>query len=393
MPRRIVIVGAGPAGLYALERLQKLDLEARIDVIDRLPVPFGLIRYGVAPDHQSTKQIARLLTRALERPTVRFIGGIELGKYIDLKDLQAAYDAVVLATGCPRDRRLGIPGEDLPNVLASGQVTGWYNDLPDRQVVLPRQVRDVVLIGAGNVALDVARIFTKSANEMAGSDLAPATGDHLAGWPLRSLTLVARRGAAAAKFTVLEVEEIGRLVRAQPRVDEAEVPPEGFGESAVLRTLRGYARQPRDDRPIGLSLRFGLVPTAFVPGGVELRSAGEIITLPADLAVTCIGFEGGVAVADGVYVVGWAANGASGTIPTSRTHAHLVMDKLLATVVAGDRPGWSAIEPKVKGAFSLEDWKTIDLAERARAPAGRVRQKFCRINEMDAARRRGATDR
>ncbi len=392
MPRRIVIVGSGPAGLYALERLQKLDPEVRVDVIDRLPVPFGLIRYGVAPDHQSTKQITRLLTRALERPNVAFIGGVEVGKGIDLNDLRAAYDAVVLATGCFRDRRLGVPGEDLPGVLTSGQVTGWYNDLPDHQAVLPGQVRDVVIIGAGNVALDVARIFSKSANEMAGSDLAPATADRLAGWPLRRITIVARRGAADARFTVLEVEELGRLAQAQPLVDEAELPPEAFGESAVLRTLRGYARQPRDDRPVALSFRFGLVPTAFRPGSVEFRSAGEIMILPADLAVTCIGFEGVTAnqdglVSDRVYVVGWAGTGASGTIPTSRTQAHLVMDKLLAAVPAGDRPGWLALEPKVKGTFSLDDWKKIDAAERARAPAGRVRHKFSRINEMDAARR------
>ncbi len=375
MPRRIAIVGAGPAGLYTLERLVKTDPEARIDVIDRLPVPFGLIRYGVAPDHQSTKQIARLLTRALERPNVRFIGGVEVGKDINLNDLRAAFDAVVIATGCPRDRKLGIPGEDLPNVLTSSQVTGLYNDLPDHVAGLPTQVRDVVIIGAGNVALDVARIFSKSTNEMAGSDLAPEKGDRLAGWPLRSITLVARRGAAEAKFTVLEVEEIGRLARAQPLVDEAELPPEAFGESAVLRTLRGYARQPRDHRPIALSFRFGLVPTAFSADGVQFGA----VSLPADLAITCIGSEG---TRDGAYVVGWAANGASGTIPASRTHAHLVADRLLAATVAGDRPGWVAVAP-----FSLDDWKKIDLAERQRAPDGRVRHKFATVAELDAARR------
>lgn len=372
MPRRIAIVGAGPAGLYTLERLIKIDPDARIDVIDRLPVPFGLIRYGVAPDHQSTKQIARLLTRALGRPNVRFIGGVEVGKSIDLRELHAVYDAVVIATGCPRDRRLGIPGEDLPNVLTSGQVTGWYNDVPDHQATLPERVRDVVLIGAGNVALDVARIFAKSANEMAGSDLAPEKGELLAGWPLRSITVVARR---EAKFTVLEIEEIGRLARAQPVVDEAELPPEAFGESGVLRTLRGYARQPRDHRPIALSFRFGLVPTAFSGDRVEFGP----VSLPADLAVTCIGSEG---IRDGAYVVGWAANGASGTIPTSRTHAHLVADRLLAATVDGDRPGWPGVAP-----FSLDDWKKIDLAERQRSPAGRVRHKFATVAELDAARR------
>lgn len=387
MPRQIAIVGAGPAGLYTLERLVKADPDARIDVIDRLPVPFGLIRYGVAPDHQSTKQIARLLTRALERPNVAFRGGVELGKHIDLNDLRAAYDAVVLATGCPRDRKLGIPGEDLPGVLTSGQVTGWYNDLPDHPVSLPGAVRDVVIIGAGNVALDVARIFAKSANEMAGSDLAPARTEHLASWPLRSLTVVARRGAADAKFTVLEVEEIGRLARAQPVVDEADLPSEAFGESAVLRTLRGYARQPRDDRPIALAFRFGLVPTAFLADRVQFGA----ISLPADLAVTCIGSEGVVPASDGLYVVGWAANGASGTIPTSRTQAHLVADRLLAAVKPGGRSGWPALRPRAEAVdlqpFSLDDWKKIDAAERARAPAVRVRHKFARVAEMDAARR------
>ena len=403
MPRQIAIVGAGPAGLYVLERLQKTDPDARIDVIDRLPVPFGLIRYGVAPDHQSTKQIARLLTRALERPNVSFIGGVEVGKHISINDLRAAYDAVVLAVGAGRDRRLGIPGEDLPGVLTSGQVTGWYNDLPDHRIALPEPVRDVVIIGAGNVALDVARIFAKSANEMAGSDLAPG---RLPDWPLRRITIVARRGAADARFTVLEVEEIGRLARAQPLVDETELPPEAFGESAVLRSLRGYARQPRNDRPIALSFRFGLVPAAFAPGSVEFRSGGDIVTLPADLAVSCIGSEviempglpsadGVIAnrdglVSEGIYVVGWAGRGASGTIPTSRTQAHLIADQLLASVTAGDRPGRQALRATIEAAgattFDMGDWKKIDAAERQRASAGRVRHKFARVAEIDAAR-------
>ncbi len=177
MPLKIAIVGSGPAGCYAAEQLARLAPEADIDVIDRLPTPYGLVRAGVAPDHQGTKSVERVLERALTRPNVTFHGAVEIGRELGLDELRALYDAVILATGAPSDRRLDIPGEELPGVHGSGAFTRWINGHPDdadRAVDLDR-IRSVVVIGHGNVAIDVARVLAKSRDEMARSDLAPSS--------------------------------------------------------------------------------------------------------------------------------------------------------------------------------------------------------------------------
>src|SRR5271167_4353191 len=172
--RRIVIIGSGPAGCYLADHLLRLLPDASIDILERLPVPFGLIRYGVAPDHQGTKAVARVLDRVLSRDRVAFFGNVEVGRDVHLDELMSFYDAVVLATGAERDRRLGIPGEDLPGVVGSRTFTGWYNAHPDHPAAPEAQdVRSAVIIGNGNVAIDVARIFAKSPAEFEGSDLPP----------------------------------------------------------------------------------------------------------------------------------------------------------------------------------------------------------------------------
>ena len=169
----IAIIGSGPAGCYMADQLLRLLPDASIDILERLPVPFGLIRYGVAPDHQGTKAVARVLDRVLSRDRVSFFGNVEAGRDVRLDELMSLYDAVVLATGAERDRRLGIPGEDLPGVIGSGAFTGWYNGHPDRHVPQVQGVRSAVIIGNGNVAIDVARVLAKGPAEFAGSDLSP----------------------------------------------------------------------------------------------------------------------------------------------------------------------------------------------------------------------------
>src|SRR5215472_6988890 len=169
--RHIAIIGSGPAGCYLADQLLRLIPDASIDLLEKLPVPFGLIRYGVAPDHQNTKSVARVFDRMLSRDRVSFFGNVEVGRDVRLEEVRSLYDAVVLATGAAGDRRLGIPGEDLRGVVGSGAFVAWYNGHPHSEAPVVDGVRSAVVIGNGNVALDVARILAKGANELAGSDL------------------------------------------------------------------------------------------------------------------------------------------------------------------------------------------------------------------------------
>src|ERR1035437_3311013 len=171
--KHIAIIGSGPAGCYLAANPLRLIADASIDIFDRLPVPFGLVRYGVAPDHQGTKPVARVLDRVLARDRVSFFGNVDVGRDIRLEELMSLYDVVVLATGASRDRRLSIAGEELPGALGSGAFSGWYNGHPDGHPPAIDGVRSAVVIGNGNVAIDVARVLAKSATELAGSDLSP----------------------------------------------------------------------------------------------------------------------------------------------------------------------------------------------------------------------------
>ena len=220
MSRSIAVIGAGPSGFYAVDGLVRALPEVRIDIIDRLPCPYGLVRYGVAPDHQGTKAVQRQFERLLARPTVRFLGNVEIGRDASIPELAALYDALVVATGCSRDRRLGIPGEDLAGVVGSGAFVGWYNGHPDAADLDPLRpdTRRVAVIGAGNVAIDVARVLAKTAEEMAKSDIAPQAAAAIARLDLAAIDLVARRGPADANFTGNELAEMGRLAAFQATV-------------------------------------------------------------------------------------------------------------------------------------------------------------------------------
>jgi len=393
--RRFAIIGAGPAGLYAADRLSRGDAGASIDIYDRLTTPLGLIRYGVAPDHQSTKNIARMLLKVFERPGVAFHGGVRIGpdQAVTLDRIRAAYDGVILATGCPTDRALTLDGAPLPGLLTAGRFVGWYNAHPDhRTVALPDAVRHAVVIGAGNVALDIARLLAKTEEEWAGSDLDPAKSARLAGWPLQTITIVARRGAGEVKFTAPELSEIGKLARAAPFVAPNDLPTE---DTPILALLRGYT-EPRTAL-VEIRFRFNLTPVAAI--GLDrltaLRfrdAAGGMVELPADLAVSSIGFQDdgalGLACQSGVlinqdgridaglYAVGWAARGATGTIPFSRADAHRIADRVLAETGAAGKAGAAAIiAANGSRPTGFADWQLIDAAERAAAGPGRVRLK------------------
>ena len=417
MPLAIAIVGAGPAGCYAAERLARAAPDAAIDVIERLPTPYGLVRAGVAPDHQGTKAVERVLERALTRPNVAFFGNVEVGRDLSLAELRDLYDAVIVATGAPEDRRLGIPGEDLAGVFGSGAFTRWINGHPDAAdlpVDLGR-VRSAIVIGNGNVAIDVARVLAKSRGEMARSDLAPSIEAAIAAAPLEEIRIVGRRGPAEAHFAPLELEELGSLARATPIVDPAVVPQEG-GNAAVLKVLQHFSAVSDGAKPIRLHFDFHLKPQRFEGGSRVERAVferqrpsregysptGETASFRADLVVSCIGYRslscGGLAPADGrfpnedgrleggLYVVGWAKRGPSGTIPTNRSEAHAVADRLLAETTASGKPGSTALAAALtsrqRKPVAFAGWRAIDGAERARASDGRPREKLRRWSDF-----------
>lgn len=404
---QVVIVGAGPAGLYAAERLLKGG--AAVTVLDRLPAPFGLVRYGVAADHQTTKMVDRVLGRVFQKGA-SFLGGVELGRDVTLAALRQSFDAVVLATGAPRERRLGIAGEETPGVLSSAAFTGWLNGHPDHAgCPLPESaIEEAVIVGAGNVALDVARLLAKRGEELTGSDLSPEAGERLAALPLRRVTLLARRGPDAVRFTPHELGEFGQLAQARPRVDPDALPPLREDEDEVMVLLRRYA-EPAAAKPLEIRFRFNAVPQAFLAEAGRL-TAIEIATpagserLPAQLAVTCIGYsapgfselaaeDGRFAneagrIAEGLYVAGWAGRGPSGTIPTNRAESHAVADRLLSEVAEGGKPGMAAFPEALRSqAWSFDDWQALDAAEKAAAGEGRVRRKVARWEELAAFRK------
>src|SRR5438309_6922779 len=378
--RHFAIVGSGPAGFYTAEALEKAYADkARIDILDRYPVPYGLIRFGVAPDHQSLKAVAKRYDKVAESAGVDFIGNVTVGRDVSVSELLDFYDAVILATGAPHDRKLGIPGEDLPGVVGSAEFVGWYNGHPEFADLDPALAGShAAVVGAGNVALDCARILSKTRHEFEGSDIVGHALDALDSSGIRTVTILGRRGPHQIAMTPKELGELGHLEAAVPVIDPADFPPidadeplePGLRKSVGL--LRGFADLGAD-KPKRIVFDFFAKPVAIEGDGkaerivVEktmlddkgaARGTGETYAVPASLIVTAIGystspiadvpFEGGKFVnqqgriAERLYAVGWARRGPSGTIGTNRPDGYEVADQIAAAMPVGgsaDRSG------------------------------------------------------
>ncbi len=428
--RHFAIVGSGPAGFYTAEALQRAYGEsARVDIIDRYPVPYGLIRFGVAPDHQSLKAVSKRYDKVAESAGVDFVGNVTVGRDLSVAELLDLYDAVILATGAPHDRKLGIPGEDLPGVLGSAEFVGWYNGHPQfADLNPPLGGSDAVVVGNGNVALDCARILSKTRNEFHGSDIVGGALDALDASALRSVTMLGRRGPQQIAMTPKELGELGHLEAAVPIVDPADFPPvetddalePGLRKSVSL--LRGFADLPAG-KPKRIVFDFFAKPVAIEGDGKAERivvertkldesgsakGTGETYTLPASLVITAIGystspiadvpFEGGKFVndkgliADRLYAVGWARRGPTGTIGTNRPDGYEVADRIAADMPAGtssSRPGVEGLKTLLAArgvmATDYDDWRKIEQAEVAQARPGSPREKFVRVDHwLDA---------
>lgn len=434
--RHIAVIGSGPAGYYTAEAAQKQwGDDVRVDIFEAQPVPFGLIRTGVAPDHQSIKGVSRRYEATALSENVRFVGNVTIGGEVSIAELQELYDAVVLATGAPRDKSVGLPGESLGNVFGSAAFVGWYNGHPEFTALAPDlSGRTAVVIGNGNVALDVARILAKSQAEFASSDIVAHALDALAASRIERIVILGRRGPHQIAMTPKELGELGHLDRAFPRVEAGDLPDVSEdaaldpGQRKSVTLLRGFAALSDEDRagkPIEVLFDFFAAPKAIIGEdkvkAVEVErtrleggravGTGETYTVPADLVVACIGYqtspipgvpfdESGGRFANqegrilpGLYCVGWARRGPSGTIGTNRPDGFAIIERIAEDIGEGagkeGRAGFDRLaEERGLAPVTFRDWQKIDAAEIQRAREGSPREKFVAIAEMIEAARR-----
>jgi ferredoxin--NADP+ reductase len=429
--RHIVVIGSGPAGYYAAEACQKIfGDKVRIDIMDRLPTPYGLIRFGVAPDHQSIKAVSRRYEAVALSDSVRFVGNVCVGRDVTIDELTAFYDAVVLATGAPADRALGIAGDDLSGVIGSAAFVGWYNGHPEfANLAPPLDATDVVVIGNGNVALDVARILAKAPAEFVGSDIVAHAFEALGNSAIRRITILGRRGPHQIAMTPKELGELGHLERASPHVDPADLPPESEdaslepGQRKSVGHLRAFAAAP-GDKPVSVDFDFFARPVSIEGEGKverlivertrltasgDAEGTGETYAIPCGMVVACIGYrtppipgipyderagrfanvEGRIA--PGLYAVGWARRGPTGTIGTNRPDGFMIAEAIAADQPEpAGKPGRAALDALLTergvDVVSFRDWQKIEAAEIARARDGSPREKFVAVTDMLAAR-------
>jgi ferredoxin--NADP+ reductase len=429
-PIRIAVIGSGPAGFYAAGHLLKdASGHVEVDMLERLPTPWGLVRSGVAPDHPKIKSVSRIYEKTAANPRFRYFGNVEFGQHVSREDLLEHYHAIVYATGSPSDRPLGIPGEDLPGSHPATEFVGWYNGHPDNahlefDLTSARGggagAARAVVIGNGNVALDVARMLVLAPEELASTDTADHALEVLAESHVSEVVIVGRRGPAQAAFTNPELLELGELAGADVIVEEAELEralavPDAAAEEDItcrrnVEILREYAAREPAGHPKRIVLRFLLSPAAFLPdehgrlgsvelirnelvpvegGGLRARSTEERETIAAGLAFRAIGYRGlplpgvpfderaavianeGGRVVDpdsgarvpGEYVVGWIKRGPSGVIGTNKKDAQQTVDAMLADLAAGTNGNAaSVLKP------SQPDPAAVEQLLRARQP-------------------------
>ncbi len=414
-----------------------------VDVIDRLPVPFGLVRYGVAPDHLSIRSVRDTLDQIWDKPGIRFFGNIEVGSDIAIAELQDAYHAVVLTYGASADRQLGIAGEELAGSVAATDLVAWYTGHPDYRgpdfgVILPN-VRRVAVIGVGNVAVDVVRVLSKSREELALTDMPRHVLDTLASAPIEHVYLLGRRGPVQASFTTKELKELGELAEADVRISPSDVELDSWSAAELEKNkvaARNFAvlqdwsqREPRTDTARVIDVRFFSRPVALTGAehvaGLQiertslsadgrLEGTGEVSELPVDLVVRSVGYRGtpvtgvpfdaernvipnmdgrvvdGSTVLTGLYCAGWIKRGPTGIIGTNKKCAVGTVAAVVEDWQSGalsSSPVSSSIDELIaqRGlqVVSSQGWRSIDEAERSRgSQEGRPRVTIHHRDEL-----------
>ena len=434
---RVAVVGSGPAGFYAAAALLASDLDVEVDVIERLPTPWGLVRLGVAPDHPNIKAVSRAFERTAAQPGFRFFGNVEVGKDVEHAELARLYDAIVYSVGAQTDRQLGIPGEDLPGSWAATEFVAWYNGHPDfQQLSFDLSGERAVVIGNGNVALDVARMLALTPEELAPTDTTDPAIEAINRSGIREILVVGRRGPVQAAWTPVEVGELGELAGADVLVDPADLELDDASAAELeaaaptvrrnVEHLRDFASREPAGKPRTIRLRFFSSPVAIhgddrveaielirnelvdgravpteeretIPCGIVFRSVGHqgvaLRGLPFDERSATIPNEGG-RVEPGLYVAGWIKRGPSGVIGTNKKDATETVGLLLEDARSGLLPvrGEGTLEALLEArgvdAVLYSGWEAIDAAERtAGEPLGRPRIKLSTWEDLLAAAR------
>jgi ferredoxin--NADP+ reductase len=443
-PVHVAIVGAGPSGFYAAEALLRSGLPVRVDMIERLPTPFGLVRSGVAPDHPKLKQPILVYERIAHTPGFNFLGNVQVGRDVTVAELSATYHAVVFACGAEADRRMGIPGEDLPRSHTATEFVGWFNGHPDyRDRTFDLGQETVAVVGQGNVAADVCRILAKPVDELRTTDIAEHALDALAQSRVREIHVIGRRGPVQAKFTTKELRELGEIAGCSTLADPGDLTLNAEskieltdrnnlnapGNMALFRT---FAARKSTAGQRAVRFRFHLSPVALMGGGqVEkliltrnrlegpsfaqiAQATDETVELDCGLVFRSIGYRGvaipglpfdgalgtvthtrgrvieGAAILPGLYVTGWLKRGPTGIIGTNRADSVETVESLLADLAKGcdrEKRGAEAVgellEKRGVRMFNYQDWSMLDTAEISRGkPKGKPREKFTRIGEM-----------
>jgi ferredoxin--NADP+ reductase len=436
-PLRVAIVGSGPAGFYAADALLKADAE--VDMIERLPTPWGLVRLGVAPDHENIKAVSRAFERIAQKPGFRFFGNVEIGAHVSHDELLERYDAVLYSVGAQTDRHLAIPGEDLPGSWAATEFVAWYNGHPDfQELEFDLSGERAVIVGNGNVAIDLARMLALTADELAPTDTTEAGRDALVGSGIRDIVMLGRRGPAQASFTPPELQELGELAGTDVVVDPADLLLDEASEKALeedrdrvrrnVDLLRDFAGREPSGKPKTLRLRFLVSPVAILGDGkveaVEIvrnrlvvDERGRIVsvpteereTIPCSLVFRSVGYRGvplpgvpfderrgtipnergRVEGCERTYCAGWIKRGPSGVIGTNKKDATETVELLLEDASAGTlrRTADGALEELMAARghapVVYAGWESIDSFERERGgPLGRPRVKLVSWEEL-----------
>ncbi|MFF4899900.1 FAD-dependent oxidoreductase [Streptomyces sp. NPDC001068] len=437
---RVAVVGSGPSGCYTAQNLVQLDPTVAVDVLDRLPCPYGLVRYGVAPDHEKIKSLQGNLRTVLEHERVRFLGGVRIGGgpgELPVERLRELYHAVVFCVGAAGDRRLGIPGEELPGSWSATEFVSWYSAHPDAiDAGFVRDARSAVVIGVGNVAVDVARMLARGVAELSPTDMPQAALTALAASRIREVHVVGRRGPSQARFTTRELRELTTLPDTEVRVDPAELAldPDCADPSALptaqrrnVEVLRGLAEGGTGGAERRIWLRFFLRPVELLADGGRVgavrfertepdgqggvRGTGRYETLDAQLVLRSVGYRGlpltglpfdaatgtvphaagrvlhGRASGPGDYVAGWIKRGPTGVIGTNRPDAKETVTSLLAdapTLLGRTVPEDPVVALRALGVRPVE-WPGWQAIERAEAALGaRLGRGVVKLADWDA---------
>jgi len=444
-PLHIAIVGSGPSGFYACEALLKSDLYINITMLERLPVPYGLVRSGVSPDHPKLKQAIQVYARIAQSPRFHLLANVTVGRDISVAELSETHHAVIFAYGAESDRKLGIPGEDLNGSHTATEFVGWYNGHPDyRDRVFDLSSETAVIIGQGNVAADVARILAKSVDELKHTDIAEHALDTLAESKIRDIYVVGRRGPAQVKFTPKELREFEDLELCQPVIGDSELQlnpaseaeladKQNSGQRKIVDQLKKLAAIGNSGKPRNCHFTFLKSPQRLLGtghlekvvfeinrlGGEPMQQSatgtGETLELNTGILFRSIGYRGmpmpGLPFDDrkglipntagritendtplaGLYVTGWIKRGPTGIIGTNRADSVATVQSLLEDLESRDtginKSGADGVCKLLQSRnvryVSFEEWEKIDQSEIDRGQAkGKPREKYTRINEM-----------